>query len=98
MGLTVQGEIAGLMVLLPKADHLLLDNVAVTPERQGSGLGRRIVTFSGALALRLGYTEIRLYTTLSMHENLRFSTPLGYDHSGRPQPAGFHRQFSHKLL
>jgi hypothetical protein len=32
--------VGGLVVLLPKPDHLLLDNVAVIPERQGSGLGR----------------------------------------------------------
>ena len=35
------GAIAALIVLLPKPDHLLLDNIAVHPDRQGRGLGRR---------------------------------------------------------
>ncbi len=96
--LTVQGEIAGLMVLLPKADHLLLDNVAVTPERQGSGLGRRLVTFAEAVALRLGYTEIRLYTNVAMHENLRIYAELGYQECGRGEEDGFQRVFMKKHL
>lgn len=33
------GVIGAIIVLLPKPDHLLLDNVAVRPERQGTGLG-----------------------------------------------------------
>jgi hypothetical protein len=37
--LTIQDEIAGLVVLLPKADHLLLDNVAVAPGATGIGPG-----------------------------------------------------------
>ncbi len=94
----MQGEIAGLMVLLPKADHLLLDNVAVTPERQGSGLGRRLVTFAEAVALRLGYTEIRLYTNVAMHENLRIYAELGYQECGRGEEDGFQRVFMKKHL
>jgi len=55
--LTIQEEVAGLVVLLPKADYLLLDNVAVAPKRQGSGLGRRMIVFAEAEAMskdRLG--------------------------------------------
>src|SRR5712671_4129662 len=33
--------IAGIIVLLPATDYLLLDNIAVSPARQGLGLGRR---------------------------------------------------------
>jgi GNAT superfamily N-acetyltransferase len=51
-----------LIVLLPKPDHLLLDNIAVAPARQGSGLGRWLLAFAEAEAVRRGYGEIRLYT------------------------------------
>src|SRR5271169_1960140 len=37
------GTITALIVLLLKPDHLLLDNIAVRPDRQGQGLGRRLV-------------------------------------------------------
>ena len=41
------GEIAAVVVLMPKADHLLLDNVAVRPDRQGQGYGRRMISVCG---------------------------------------------------
>ena len=35
------GRICGVLVLIENDDHLLLDNVAVAPEAQGLGIGRR---------------------------------------------------------
>ncbi|HTT80914.1 MAG TPA: GNAT family N-acetyltransferase [Stellaceae bacterium] len=46
------GEIVGLVVLLPHADHLLLDNVAVRPDRQGQGIGRRLIAVAESEARR----------------------------------------------
>ena len=54
--------IAGIIVLLPAPDYLLLDNIAVSPAHQGLGLGRRLLAFAEAEALQRGYREIRLYT------------------------------------
>ena len=34
------GVVQGILVLIPQNDAMLLDNVAVAPEAQGSGLGR----------------------------------------------------------
>ncbi len=56
------GLIAAIIVLLPRPDHLLLDNIAVRPDRQGQGLGRRLIAFAESEARRLGYAELRLYT------------------------------------
>src|SRR5262245_58047523 len=47
--------IAGIIVLLPMANYLLLDNIAVSPARQGLGLGQRLLAFAEAEALRCGY-------------------------------------------
>jgi len=38
--------VAGIIVLLPTTDCLLLDNIAVSPSRQGLGLGRRLLAFA----------------------------------------------------
>jgi GNAT superfamily N-acetyltransferase len=52
--------IAGIIVLLPVTNYLLRDNIAVSPARQGLGLGRRLLAFAEAEALRRGYREMRL--------------------------------------
>jgi ribosomal protein S18 acetylase RimI-like enzyme len=85
-------------VLLPKPDHLLLDNIAVAPERQGLGLGRRLLAFAEAEALRHGYREIRLYTHQTMIENQRLYAAIGYRETGRRTEAGYDRVFMCKRL
>jgi len=94
-----QGEaIAGLVVLLPMAEHLLLDNLAVAPAQQHRGLGRRLLAFAEAEALRLGYREIRLYTHRTMVENQRLYAAAGYRETGRGTVAGYDRVFMAKRL
>ena len=89
---------AGIIVLRPTADYLLLDNVAVSPARQGSGLGRRLLAFAEAEALRRGYHEIRLYTHQTMVENQRLYASIGYEETGRGTEAGYDRVFMRKQL
>ena len=45
--------IAAIIVLLPTSNYLLLDNIAVAPAHQGLGLGRQLLAFAEAEALRL---------------------------------------------
>jgi len=90
--------IAAIVVLLPAPDYLLLDNIAVAPERQGSGLGRRLLAFAEAEASRRGYREIRLYTHQTMVENQRLYASIGYEETGRGAEAGYERVFMRKQL
>jgi ribosomal protein S18 acetylase RimI-like enzyme len=92
------GSIAALIVLLPQPDHLLLDNVAVRPDRQGRGLGRRLIAFAESEARRLGYAELRLYTHAMMTENIALYTRLGFGETGRGHEAGYDRVFMVKPL
>src|ERR1700730_15949112 len=46
--------ITAIIVLLPTANHLLLDNIALSPARQGLGVGRRLLAFAETKALRRG--------------------------------------------
>jgi ribosomal protein S18 acetylase RimI-like enzyme len=92
------GDVAALIVLLPKADHLLLDNIAVRPERQGRGLGRRLVAFAESEGRRLGYAELRLYTHEKMTENIALYLRLGFRETGRGHEAGYDRVFMTKML
>jgi ribosomal protein S18 acetylase RimI-like enzyme len=90
--------VAGIIVLLLMADYLLLDNVAVSTARQGLGLGRRLLAFAEAEAVRRGYCEIRLYTHQTMAENQRLYASIGYEETGRDTEAGYDRVFMRKQL
>jgi ribosomal protein S18 acetylase RimI-like enzyme len=90
--------VAGVIVLVPKPEYLLLDNIAVARARQGSGLGRRLLAFAEAEAVRRGYREIRLYTHRTMTENQRLYAAIGYEEIGRRSEAGYERVFMRKPL
>jgi GNAT superfamily N-acetyltransferase len=90
--------IAAIIVLLPAPNCLLLDNNAVLPARKGSGLGRRLLAFAEAEALRRGYREIRLYTHQTMVENQRLYASIGCEETGRGTEAGYDRVFMRKRL
>jgi GNAT superfamily N-acetyltransferase len=92
------GTIAAIIVLLPKPDHLLLDNIAVGPDRQGQGLGRLLMAFAEDEARRLGHAELRLYMHEKMTENIALYGRLGFVETGRGQQAGYNRVFMTKRL
>ena len=92
------GTIAALIVLLPKQDHLLLDNIAVSPHHQGRGIGRQLIAFAEREARRLGYPELRLYTHATMAENIVLYRRLGFVETGRGLDVGYDRVFMTKHL
>ena len=91
-------EIAALIVLLPKPDHLLLDNIAVRPDRQGRGFGRALIEHAEHEARRRGFREIRLYTHEKMTENIALYTRIGFAETGRGHDSGYDRVFMAKAL
>src|SRR5260370_31192906 len=56
------GVLAGLVVVLPASDHLLLDNVAVRPERRGEGVGGRPIALARGGARRPRLCALQRYT------------------------------------
>lgn len=76
--LYVEGQLAALIEMIPAADHLLIENVAVLPALQGRGLGRRLMAHAEALAVSLGLREMRLYTNREFTSNLELYRRLGY--------------------
>jgi len=92
------GIIEAIIVLVPKPDHLLLDNVAVRPNRQGRGYGRQMIAFAEDEARRLGFGELRLYTHVTMVENIALYTRLGFVETGRGHENGYDRVFMTKHL
>jgi L-amino acid N-acyltransferase YncA len=90
--------IAGLIVLVPHEDHLLIDNVAVEPERQGGGVGGELLAFAEREARERRLSELRLYTHVTMTENQTLYAHLGYRETERRGEHGFERVFFAKTL
>ncbi len=92
------GIVAAIIVLLVKTNHLLLDNIAVGPDRQGRGLGRALIAFAEAEARRLGLAELRLYTHAKMVENIALYRRLGFTETSRGHESGYDRVFMRKRV
>ena len=72
------GVLAGLIETVDEHDRLLVENVAIAPDRQGQGLGRRLLAHAETLAADLGRPVIRLYTNRRFVENIALYQRLGY--------------------
>jgi ribosomal protein S18 acetylase RimI-like enzyme len=92
------GKVVGVIVLIEEPDHLLVENVAVEPERQSQGIGRALLAFAEAIARDAGLSTLRLYTNAAMTENLAFYSRLGYKEVDRRTDSGFKRVFFSKHL
>ena len=92
------GVVQAILVLIPQADGLLLDNVAVAPAAQGLGLGRRLLQFAEEVAVASGFRTISLYTNEAMTENIALYARLGYVETHRAEEKGFRRVYMAKQL
>ena len=93
-----RGETIGLLVLIPKAFAMLLDNIAVDPARQGKGPGRRLLEPAETRARSRGYARLELYTNRRMTENVAMYKALGYMETGRGMENGYDRIYMQKAL
>lgn len=73
-----EGELAALIELIPQADHVLIENVAVAPAFQGRGLARRLMAHAETVAASLGQGRLRLYTNALFTRNIDLYCRLGY--------------------
>ncbi len=76
--LHLDGKLAALIEMRAEADHLLVVNVAVSPAFQGQGYGRALLAHAEELALSLGLSELRLYTSVHLSENVKLYERVGY--------------------
>ena len=77
---------------------MFLENVAVSPNHQGKGVGNRLIAFCEDEAKRLDLQAVELYTNEKMTENLTLYPRLGFEEIGRRKEEGFNRVFFRKQL
>lgn len=80
----------GLMALIeiiPRPDHLFIENIAVAPKHQGRGLGRHLLAHAERKAGLAGVAEMRLLTNLAFESNVRLYQSVGFQ-IDRTEPFG----------
>jgi ribosomal protein S18 acetylase RimI-like enzyme len=72
------GAIVGFIVLGTGEEGFVIDNVAVEPGHQGTGVGRALLEHAEAAARDAGFDSLYLYTHAKMTENLALYERVGY--------------------
>lgn len=85
--------IVGYISLIPIADHLFVDSIAVLPEKHDRGLGTRLLRFAELEAARLGFDSVKLYTQPTSTDDFAFYLYRGYTETDRCDGDGFPRVF-----
>lgn len=91
-------DVVGFLLLVPEADTMLLENVAVAPSHQGRGLGRALLELAESRTRAHGLHRVRLYTHETMVENQRLYSFIGFVETHRATEHGFTRVFFEKWL
>jgi ribosomal protein S18 acetylase RimI-like enzyme len=80
--------IVGVIELIPHPDHLYVENVAVSPARQGHGLGRRLLDLAEQEARSRGLSELGLLTNERYTSNIAMYERYGYVETHRTPHLG----------
>ena len=80
------GEITGLLVVTPGDEGFLIENLAVAPAAQGTGIGRALLELAEAKAREAGYDLLYLFTHELMTENQELYGRIGYEEYARRNP------------
>jgi GNAT superfamily N-acetyltransferase len=76
--LVIDGEVVALIETMRRPDHLWIENIAVHPDSQGKGLGRRLLAHAEHKAAAAGCSEIRLLTSAAFETNVLLYEKAGY--------------------
>lgn len=83
----------GCLVMFPEGDAIEIDMIAVSPEAQGQGIGRRLLDFAAEHARSAGQAKLTLYTNAKMARNVVIYEKYGVTITHRATVNGFDRIF-----
>ena len=83
------GRLIALIEMIPRSDHLYVENVAVSEAHQGQGVARHMLDHAARLSRSSGLPEIRLLTNKAFASNVSFYEQLGFENYAEvPFPGG----------
>ena len=90
--------VIGLISLTQIEELILIENVAVHPDRQGSRVGRLLMEFAEDYARKRQVRRLALHTNEVMTENQAIYAHLGYQVTSRRSENGYRRIYMEKTL
>ncbi|MGO6995826.1 GNAT family N-acetyltransferase [Rhizobium leguminosarum] len=84
-------KLIGCLFLRPEADCLYVGKLAVLPEVQGKGLGKRLLTIAEETAAALGLPALRLETRIELTDNHAVFAAWGFSRTAEKAHPGFAR-------
>ena len=87
-------RIVGCVFALERADDFYVGKLAVDPDRQGQGIGRRLMRAVELLALNCGKLALELQTRIELTANHAAFARLGFHETGRTAHEGYARPTS----
>ncbi|RXT16553.1 GNAT family N-acetyltransferase [Rhizobium leguminosarum] len=88
--IAIDGEkLIGCLFLRPEADCLYVGKLAVLPEVQGKGLGKRLLTTAEETAAALGLPALRLETRIELTDNHAVFAAWGFSRTAEEAHPGF---------
>jgi len=101
-GLVVVAEgddgVVGYCVSYPMKSAWHVENLAISSEAQGLGIGAALMADTERRAMAAGRVIVELYTNVAMNGALSFYPRLGYDEVRRAEEDGFQRAYFSKRL
>lgn len=79
----VDGEAVVLIEVVPREQHLLIENITVRPDHQGKRIGELLLSRAEAIPRSLHLAELRLYTNVAFVSNIEFYSRRGFEEFGR---------------
>jgi ribosomal protein S18 acetylase RimI-like enzyme len=73
------GKLIALIEMIVETDHLLIENLAVSPAFQGRGFGRKLLAHAEHVAAALEKPCLKLYTNKLFAANVELYKSAGYE-------------------
>ena len=86
-----RGSVPGYVIVLQRDGEWLLDNIAVSPDTQGRGVGSALIAACETFLQKRGVQRYHVYTNEAMDQNLTWYPEIGFGELARRLEDGFSR-------